>query len=132
MACAEPTVEIEEKFAFAAQQVLDHYSSKISRELAQKITESQLGHRTGFPTSNALSLKKVYLLRLLETLRQLGRVDTNHINDESEFNECFEHDVEFFKAREDASKAFEPAEQTFNLISAFVNLFVVLPRVQAV
>ena len=31
--------EIEEKFAFAAQQVLDHYSSKISRELAQKITK---------------------------------------------------------------------------------------------
>lgn len=63
---------------------------------------------------------------------KLGRVNTNHVNAKNEVDECFEHDVEFFKAREDTAKAFEPAEQAFNLIPAFVNLFVVLPRISSI
>ena len=64
--------------------------------------------------------------------RLLGRVDTNHVDYESKVDESFEHDIELFKAREDTAKAFKPAEQTFNFVPTFINLFVVLPRVQAV
>lgn len=67
-----------------------------------------------------------------QSKRNLGRVDTNHLSDESEVDEGSEHDVEFFKAGEDTTKTFKPAEQAFDFIPAFVNLFVILPRVQAV
>ena len=51
---------------------------------------------------------------------------------ESEVDECPEDDVELFKARKDTAKAFQSAEQSLNFIAPLINLFVVLPRVQAV
>lgn len=68
----------------------------------------------------------------LPSFFELGRVDTNHVNYECEVDKSFEHDIDFFKAGEDTSKAFEPAEQAFNFISPLVNLFVVLPRMSSV
>ena len=38
--------------------------------------------------------------------KHLGRVDTNHINNESELDKSCEHDIEFFKSGEDAPKSF--------------------------
>ena len=62
----------------------------------------------------------------------LGRVDTNHINNKSELDECCEHDIEFFEAGEDASEAFESTEESFNFIAAFIERFVVFPRVDTI
>jgi hypothetical protein len=46
------------------------------------------------------------IIKLNQSLRSLGRVNTNKIDDKREVNEGFEHDVELFKAGEDAAKAF--------------------------
>ena len=57
----------------------------------------------------------------------LGCIDTNHIDDECEVNEGSDHDIEFFKAGEDAPKAFEPAKQPFDFISTVIDFPVVHP-----
>jgi hypothetical protein len=47
-------------------------------------------------------------------------------------NEADEQNVKLFKAREDTSKAFEPAEQALDLVAALVHRAVVFPGLEAV
>ena len=64
---------------------------------------------------------------------QLGRVNTNErFDDQREADEAEEHHVEFLEAREDAAEAFEPSEQSFDLVALLVDRAVVLPRVEPV
>ncbi len=53
-------------------------------------------------------------------------------HDQGEVEECKEDDIEFVEAREDAAKAFESAEEPFDLIALAVHGFVVLPRLQSI
>jgi hypothetical protein len=53
-------------------------------------------------------------------------------DDECKAEECEKDDVQFFKAGEDAAEAFEPAEQSFDLVAFFVKGAIVLPGLQPV
>ena len=63
---------------------------------------------------------------------RLGRVNTNHVDDQGEMDEGGEHGVELFEAREDAAKALEPAEQALDLVAPAIEAAVVGPGVEAV
>ena len=63
---------------------------------------------------------------------ELGRVNTKHVGDQGEVDEGGEHEIELFEAREDAAKAFEPAEQAFDLVAPAVETAVVGPGAKTV
>ena len=54
------------------------------------------------------------------------------LDNQREVEEREENDVEFVEAREDAAKALEPLEETFDLIAFAVQSFVILPGIQAI
>src|SRR3972149_8651422 len=54
------------------------------------------------------------------------------LDDQSEVEESQKDDVEFIEAREDATKAFESAEEPLDLVAFAVHGFIVLPGLQAI
>ena len=49
------------------------------------------------------------------------------IDDQREIDERDEHDIEFFKPREDAPKSLESAEQSFSLMASRIHGSIVFP-----
>ena len=49
------------------------------------------------------------------------------LDDQREIDERNEHDIEFFKPREDAPKSLEPTEQPFDLIASLIQGSIVFP-----
>jgi hypothetical protein len=49
------------------------------------------------------------------------------INDQREIDERDEHDIGFFKPREEAPKSVEPAEQSFDFMASLIHDAIVLP-----
>jgi hypothetical protein len=81
------------------------YRHGLVDEVTQENDESLLLHVRMSP-ANIQRFAGEFRIYPLKIQEELGRVDTNHINNESELDKSCEHDIEFFKSGEDAPKSF--------------------------